>query len=289
MTASENPAAKSGSRATASRSLLLAFLWAAGADTAAQTEPAQESGHSPSGQEDPAPATEDPRARLSTLFEGHLLDTQNGQDFVETQGYRRLLEMLYSNPPQETHSRIEGDLSFEGAMKDPDAWRGRFVRVRGLLGGYEAVRLRDTIGRSIDVYRGAVTTRWPGQGREYDVSEGVVFDLLEPPPSRIESNTLVDVEGVFYRTVRYENLDGKIAEAPYVLGRTLKPVDPETVEKSHTFDRTMLALIGLAVAFIVGRVVFSVSRRQRRRAGSRGSELQEALRKRQQLPSDRPR
>lgn len=289
MTVSGNLAAKeAGSRATGVGSILaVALLVTASVTTAtaAQEQPAQETTVTP---EQPVPATEDQRARISTLFEGHLLDTKNGQDFVETQGYRRLLETLYNYSPQEIHARIEGDLPVEEALKNPDAWRGRFVRVKGLLGGYEAVRQREPIGRNVDVYRGAVTTRWPGQGAEEHASEGVVFDMLEPPSERIESSTLVDVEGIFYRTVRYENKKGGTVEAPYVLARTLVPVNLEAVEKKPALGVTGIALIGLAVAYIVGRVVFSMSRKQSRRAESRGSDLQDALRKRH-LPSDRPR
>ena len=293
MTASESLTAKRiGPRATAV--LAVALLWTASATGAparqepAQQEPAQESAAPESAAQQPVQVTEDPRARLSTLFEGHLLDTKNGQDFVETQGYRRLLETLQNFSPQEVDARIEADLSFEEVMKDPDAWRGRFVRARGLLAGYEAVRQREPIGRNVDVYRGAVTTRWPGRGAEWNASEGVVFDLLEPPAERIESQTLVDVEGIFYRTVRYENKEGGTVEAPYVLARTLEPVNLEAVGKSHALDWTAMTLIGLAVAYIVGRVLFSLSRKQGRRREPRGSELQEALRKRH-LHSDRPR
>ena len=287
MTANASLTAKIGLRGIASRTILaLALL---GPALAAQEQPAQEPAPAEvAPEQQPVPVAEDVRARLSTLFEGHLLDTRNGQDFVETQGYRRLLETLQNYSPQEIHARIEGDLSFEEALKNPDAWRGRFVRVRGLLGGYEAVRQREPIGRNVDIYRGAVATRWPGRGPEENASEGVVFDLLEPPAERIASQTLVDVEGIFYRTVRYENVEGNIQEAPYVLARTLQPVNLEAVEKSHALDWTGMILIGAAVAYIVGRVLFSLSRKQARRPESRGSGLQEALRKRH-LHSDRPR
>ena len=278
--------------------LTLALLWGAGASAALQEDEGSHVGETliegwpppdiQTEQATQAEKKEDHRARISTLFEGHLLDTENGQDFVETQGYRRLLETLYNYSKQEVHAEIEGDFSFEEALKNPDAWRGRFVRVRGLLAGYEAVRQREPIGRNVDVYRGAVMTRWPGQGAEENASEGVVIDLLEPPPERIASQTLVDVEGIFYRTVRYENKEGGTTEAPYVLARTLQPVNLEAVEKKHSIDLMGMVLIGLAVAYIVGRVVFSLSRKSRR-PESRGSGLQEALRKRQHPHSDRPR
>jgi hypothetical protein len=192
--------------------------------------------------------------------------------------------MLFSTPAQEVAARVEGDLPYAEVMANPDAWRGRFVRVRGVLGNLEANRLRQPIGNSQDVYRGVIA--------QPDGSEGVVFDMLEGDPRRFEMRrSTVEVVGLFYRTARYEkqyeDKQGKFAEAPYLLVRSLEPWDTgdlakrTMVDEGNKIDRILMVLMALAVAYLVARVLFSISKQTRRRSPPSGG-LQEALRKRQQ-------
>jgi hypothetical protein len=198
-----------------------------------------------------------PPEDLTSLFEGALLDAGNGEDFKETEGYRRLLETIQAVPIEEIRARIVGDLDVLAALADPDAWRGKFVRVRGIYVGVELQRLTRPAGGKRDVWRGAVS--------EADASEGVLFDMLaEPPPKEAleRHRTLVDVEGLFYRVLRFQNDDGEWKEAPYVLARTLAPVDLATVATSTAFDTdtAILILLIVAVLFLVGRILTSMRR-----------------------------
>ncbi len=248
---------------------------------------------------DLAPAEQEPEARdLSTLFEGHLLDTKNGQDLgLETQGYRRLLETLYSYQHEEVRARVEGELPWKEALANPDAWRGRFVRVTGMLAGLEAIRLRDPIGRNQDVYRGVVARADGEKPEKGGLNEGVVFDMFDVDPSQFDvqgsDRVAVRIQGLFYRTATYENRDGQMVTAPYVLARTLELFDTEIAEKKTAWYWSGTALVLAAVAYIVFRVLFSLQRRQHRRDATRGTGLQEALRERRmsagQPPADKPR
>jgi hypothetical protein len=208
-----------------------------------------------STQEEPQPVSAW-RARLSTLFEGALMDTENGDDFEETPGYRQLLELVSGYSPEDIKGRARSELDFGGALSDPDAWRGAFVHFRGIVAGIEAVRLREPLLNRTDVYRATVT--------EADGSEGVMIDLLDHPGELALQRDVVDVEGVFYRTVRYESQSGRMRVAAYLIGRELRRLDPASVPRKTIFDGFAVWIVLLAVAFIVVRVLFSMNRRQPR-------------------------
>jgi heme exporter protein D len=213
--------------------------------------------------------------RLSTIFEGSLADTSNGQDFVETTGYRRLLQILMSYPSEEVSRRAVRKLDWAASMADPDAWRGEFVWTRGLIAELWASKLRDPLFGTSDVYQGILT--------QADASEGIFFDLVGELPAGISlRNAPIDVQGIFYRTARYttskpENLkepspyrtktpEGEVQEIPYLLLKTMRPVEkPRSNVAGFLQDHTAAALVGLALAIAAARLLMYVFQRRSRR------------------------
>ncbi len=189
--------------------------------------------------------------RIDSLYEGALVGAQDGAGFVETPHYRRLLELLQRYREEELRQKaLERPDFFQAALADPEVWRGELVRVRGLVAGMEAVRLSRPIGDQEDVYRAYVT--------ETDGSEGVVVDFLAQPPAIEIREDVVDVEGVFFRTVRYENLKGGVAEAPYLIARNLRRMDPASAPRVTLFDQYAKILIGAGLAFFVVRILLTL-------------------------------
>jgi hypothetical protein len=215
--------------------------------------------------------------RIDTLFEGALVGARDGQDFAETPSYRRLLELVARFEDQELRDQARRELDMADAIAHPDAWRGEIVRVRGLVAGLQAVRLSYPIGERQDCYRAIVT--------EADGSEGVVVDFLEAPPEVELRRDVVEVEGVFYRTVRYENLRDTVVEAPYLIARRPRLLDQDALPRRTILDHLSKILIGAAVLFFVVRVLLSM-RRARARA-PRSEQASRALRERAQ--SNTPR
>jgi hypothetical protein len=199
------------------------------------------------------------RRRLSTMWEGALLDSANGQDFAETAGYRRLLDFLQALEPATVIERATSTLDRARAVTDPDSLRGQYVHVRGLIAGLEAVRLDTPLAGSEDVWRGVIT--------DTDGSDGVVFDLLGPPPPLEPRLDIVDVHGIFYRTVRYENREQGWVEAPWLLARHLAVVDTGAPARQSTWSSLTPLLVILAVGFI-GVRVFMLVRKHREGARS---------------------
>jgi len=232
----------------------------------------------------PLPSQADAEARdvrLKSLFEGSLADTDNGEDFRQTSGYRRLLEILMSYPADEVERRAVRKLDWKAAMADPDAWRGEFVWARGVVADAYAVKLDEPVFGRTDVYQAILT--------EGDGAEGVFLDTLEPLPSLELRDDPVDVYGIFYRTVRYvtfhkERLrkdapaspyrtstpEGDVQMAPYLLVKTVRRVAAAKRNPTGILqNRAGLALIGIALAIgAVHLLVYWFQRRSRRRAAN---------------------
>lgn len=197
------------------------------------------------------------KAGLSTKFEGALRDTENGQDLVETSGYHRLLQLIASFTPEEFHERTQKRLDYASAMAHPDLWRGEFVRVRGIVAGLQAVKLRSPVFGITDVWRGALTGA--------DGEEGIVVDLVNfPPPFEVRKEP-VDVEGVFYRKLAYENQAGRVVEAPYLIVRNLQVVETKPSGVSGFLrERTAAILVAMAVVFGLTRLLMYLFQRRAR-------------------------
>ena len=204
------------------------------------------------------------RTRLSTILEGSLTDTENGTDFVETTGYRRLLQILTSFPHEEVERRAVRRLDYEAAVRDPDAWRGEFVWTRGIVAELYAERLRDPVFGLTDVYRGVLTE---GNG-----TNGVYFDLPELPPGLELRKDPVDVYGVFYRTVRYETLNPQVEEqrvrtVPYLVIRSLRKVeDPDADPTAFLQNPFVGTFVGVGLVLIVVRLLIYLFQRRSRRS-----------------------
>ncbi len=200
---------------------------------------------------------EERRRLLATLFEGTLLDAADGTDFEdETDSYRRLLELLWAMPPEEVSRQVTGPLDYPGALETPDLHRGEFVRVMGIAAFPQdnATRLRRPIAGHEDVWRGFLT--------DTDASDAVAFDLLERPEWFEQRRDVVEIEGIFYRTVRYEGRDGRLKEIPYLLARNLRLTGHGQARTG--FPLPLAVVLGLA---LVGSTAIMLGAR-RARAGA---------------------
>jgi len=205
---------------------------------------AQEAGTPPPAPA-PAPAPDEPRPPLSTFWDGALVDGRNGTDFDEPAGYRKLLLTLRDlDPAQAAREPVRFDRA--AVMADPDRYRGDWVELRGEIGDLWAVRLGQPLSGSEDAWRGIVA--------DTSGSDAVFFDVLERPGELELRRDLVDLEGVFYRTVSYENRDGKILEVPWILARSVTRVDQAGLPRSTGFSSPWaLVLIVLALVFVAVR------------------------------------
>ena len=206
---------------------------------------------------DLARPAEDRESLVAGLFQGALLHAEDGVDFAETPSYRRLLYHVRSMSPEQFSSRVTGRLDWADAVAHPDRWRGEFVRVRGVAASLEPVRLHGLDAGIEDVYRGFIG--------ETDTSSFVAFDHVEnPPPVRVTEavKDVLDLEGVFYRTVKYESRTGELREIPYLVTRNLTILQT-AADRPSTVVLALQVLGIVAASVVVGLAVSRWSARKR--------------------------
>jgi hypothetical protein len=194
---------------------------------------------------------------LLTAFEGALSDAANGDMLRESSGYLKLVKTVSEYTPEQVTQKATRQLDYAAALADPDAWRGQFVRARGVLAGLETVQLdRPDYGRSF-VYRGAMT--------DGDASNGVLFDLPEHPGEKPSiQGKAYDLEGLFYRTASYEAHDGKLKVAPWLIVRNLTLVPSRLDQRSRFVDEYGLFILGGMALFVGGLLTYALRRRPAR-------------------------
>lgn len=218
----------------------------------------------------PQSSPEELRARLATRFEGALLDTKNGQDFVMTQGYMKLLSSVAQFSPEDATARATKHLDWHAAMRSPDEWRGEWVTFRGIVAQLAAEKLVSPVDGREHVWRAIVVNDTEDMQPKKLPEGGVFVDLLDRPDAEFDvRRDPVDVIGVFYRTLAYENKQGQTVQAAYLIGRVLKHVDREAAKRT-TMPWWGVAIIGGGC--LVGALhLFNILRSRARR--SRDEEL----------------
>jgi hypothetical protein len=191
---------------------------------------------------------------LATAFQGALADTSNGEDFRETSGYTTLLRELAPYSQADVERKAQRWLDYEGAAHDPDGWRGAWVRSRGLVARIQATKLETPVQGIKDVWRCYLS--------QPDKSDKVVVDVLTEPPAIQTNYDAWDVEGVFYRTVKFEDNEGRTWELPYLVARSIHASEPPSplgiVDHPIVL---LLAVVGLALFLARLLLLLAKSRR----------------------------
>ena len=212
-----------------------------------------------------AETADERQKRLLTQFNGALSRVSDGSDFDESRSYQEMVRSVSRLSDDYIHERTTQWLDWKQAVETPALVRGKFVRVRGLLGRIDTTRLQYQVDDIVDVYRCYISD---ADGR----SEPVVVDLVDPPRVHLEEERdVVEVEGIFMRTVGFDA--GKAekdqlplhTEAPYLVARSL--------EVYRSPKRGMAALSPVARWSILGGLVavgllavFLMSRRSKEAA-----------------------
>ncbi len=202
-------------------------------------------------------------AYLATAFEGALRDQTDGTDLADTSGSRKLLEHVARYDPADFTARTLRTLDYAAATADPEAWRGEFVRIYGILGEVWPEKLvRPVLGRAT-VWRAQLLT-----GENF--SEPNLVEFLDRPMPELTLGDLrlraAEVEGVFYRTgtfqSEYENGKGERVEAtwtiPWVFVRNVRLIDEgQSPTRTILHEHPILAFAVLAFVIFGGRLLFS--------------------------------
>lgn len=223
------------------------------------------------------------RAFAESLFGPDIWTAQDDTELAEEPEWASVLVTMSKQEPQFVVDHLDLSLNneYDAVMKDPAAFRGRLVRMRGLVASnFRAYKLRRPVDGRGDVYRGLIA--------DTDGDHPVFFDVLDRPPQFttmkekapgqevVFSNAdAVDVDGVFYRTVRYETRGdpnhpksnpSRMISVPWIIARTVVRCQPDVKPSTTPYLAAGLA----AFLALVGLIVYLV-RRGRRPSASPGT------------------
>ncbi len=216
------------------------------------------------------------RAELLTSYEGAFADSANGDEFIETAGYAKLLELLAGMTPEATIAKAADYLDYPEVVAQPDLYRGEFLRVRGLVGGLYAVKLERPVHDITDVWRGTVA--------QPNGDEAVVFDFIGTPPDFESQRTVLEVDGLLYRMVSYESRTHEQRTSPYMLVRSIREIEAA----SPTGSKSKVVAILMGLLAIGGYLLLRTALRGRKEPFQGRSRLKSMYLERQRAQREDP-
>jgi hypothetical protein len=181
-------------------------------------------------------------------FGEEIHDVVDDRDFEPEPQWRKALEVTAGLDDAYIAKNVRFDLSrhFDEVMKDPAAFRGQFVHIRGVVWkSFRAYKLFQPIAGRGDFYRGHISDDDPD-------SPVVSFDLLDRPEGfEKDDYETVEMDAVFYRTAEYEadpkpgEKKGPTRRAPWLIAKTFRVVQAPP----HPTVSTAVGL-GVIVAFL---------------------------------------
>lgn len=215
------------------------------ADRAAVETPAPDLSDAPP----PPPSPFQPGARI---FHGALEDVA---DFTtlkaldEEPDYRLLVDHALGLDEAGLRGQSEGELDYRTYLKHAPELRGRVFRVSGVaVADVAPERLAEPVRGREDVYRlYLMALEGPG---------GYVCDLVERP-ERIEKTDKVELEGLFYKVLRYENTRGESRDAPLFIARTVRrPLAAPATASRKLFAFKLAIATGIAATLVIAWFLF---------------------------------
>lgn len=160
-------------------------------------------------------------------FGEEIHDVVDHMDLAPEPQWRRALEVTAGLDDEFISKSVRFPLSrhFDEVMKDPAAFRGQFVRMRGVVWkNFRAFKLTPPIAGRGDFYRGQISDDDPD-------SPVVFFDLLDRPDDfDKDAYETVEIDAVFYRMVEFEakpapgKPKGEMRRAPWLIAKTFRVI-----------------------------------------------------------------
>lgn len=142
--------------------------------------------------------------RFDLVIEDH---SERVPDYI----YRHILAKLRDLKPEEPE--VAGDFDRDACEADPSRLRGRFWRVRGLVGDLRAEALAGPDSPVPRVYAAAL----------FDArSRPVLVHVLQKPPVLTLGEDHVETRALFVKILEYTTRSGRRVSAPFFIGRTLR-------------------------------------------------------------------
>ncbi len=204
----------------------------------------------PAVEEAPAPPPS-PLPPGAVILHGALKDVKDltPLEGVELEGpYQKMVDNVLSLTEEAISSSCEGELPYGTFLKYAPELRGRVFRLSGIPGRVTPVRLLDPIQGHEDVYRIVLM--------EFEATAAFICDLVTRTRLFDTRWDRIEIEGMFYKVVRYESEQGQIRDAPLLIGRTYREMTlPSTAaESAKLFWVKIVIIIGILAAVTVAYV-----------------------------------
>jgi hypothetical protein len=133
--------------------------------------------------------------------------TSRVPDFI----YNHILGKLAKGTGAEIDAMAKGDFNYDACFKDPDAMRGKFLHVRGLVGVLKAQPCDPASG-----------LREVHAGLAWDERRPILFHVVEKPEILFLHQDLVEFSGIFLKILRYTTKEGTVVDAPFFLAKIVR-------------------------------------------------------------------
>lgn len=184
---------------------------------------------------------------------------RDDSDFEESAQYRELVAALLDFKPEDVAAQRPTVLDHARALAEPTALRGSWVRVQGYVALRRRIELAQPVEGTHSVERAIL---------KLDAERAVVCDLIGDPPPFKNQADIIELSGVFYRTVRYATANGTEVTLPYVLARSLELIDtPSSGIAKSLIGGGPTLYVGLLVG-LVGVIAFVMILRRNAHAES---------------------
>lgn len=127
--------------------------------------------------------------------------------------YLHLARKLHALPSREPDTLSKGDWDRAACEADPSKFRGRFWRIRGLIGELHAEPIKDPKSPFDLVHAGVF----------FDPDRNpVIFHVVQKPDVLTLREDTVETSAVFVKWVRYVSRSGQEVRAPLFVGKALR-------------------------------------------------------------------
>jgi hypothetical protein len=127
--------------------------------------------------------------------------------------YDHILRKLNALKPEEVDALSKGDFDRSRCLTGPDDYRGRFWRVRGVVGDIRAEDSRDPGAPVRRVYSGIL---FDGRARP------ILFHVIQKPEVLTLREDTVETRAIFVKMIEYTTRSGHRVTAPFLIGKTLR-------------------------------------------------------------------
>lgn len=202
----------------------------------------------------PSPSSITPTPIIHRTLEG-LEKVEDRTPLEADEYYMCLLDYVAKHSPEEISRQVNPNITYQDLMREPQKYRGQFIRAKG------ALLFLETRG-DIPTNPSNITWFYDGMTGSITRNEFYRFHLIDRPPKlytiRNDPQKADDVwvEGAFLKIIQYEKRDGGFGEVPFLIGRRIGKIEPQ-LTGMKTFQAVMVGLIvvvigGLIVIFYIG-------------------------------------